>query len=414
MHKTGKREIVVFDVEGVLIPKNRYLLFELGGNLGLKRFLKIAFIGVLYELGLLPLKSALNKVFKNFKGLRKEHLLKVFRATPLMAEAEEVFEKLKNKGFKTVLISSGLPNFVVEDLALKLKADYAFGVELETVNDVLTGEVSGLATEPNGKLEVLKKVLEKEGLNFEKCVVVADDRNNAPMMVPKVLKIGFNPDFLIRFKADHVVAGSLTEVLPLITKENVEKHVWPSRNELVREAIHACGFTVPILSSLTGKWTVAILIATVTLIYAASELAMMKDKSLPLVSQIVRHAASHTELHEFAFAPIFFALGILLSLLLYPPEPGSAAIAIFALQDSAAAIFGKIIGKTEMPFNKGKTFEGSIAGFFFGLLAATCFTDFWKALAGAAAAMIVESLPLPLNDNLTVPLTVGAVLTLAV
>jgi dolichol kinase len=36
------------------------------------------------------------------------------------------------------------------------------------------------------------------------------------------------------------------------------------------------------------------------------------------------------------------------------------------------------------------------------------------ALLGAAVAMLIESMPLPLNDNLAVPLITGFVLTLAV
>jgi dolichol kinase len=48
---------------------------------------------------------------------------------------------------------------------------------------------------------------------------------------------------------------------------------------------------------------------------------------------------------------------------------------------------------------------------FFGFLATTFFVDSLKALAAAAVAMLVESLPLPLSDNLMVPLTAGFVLT---
>jgi hypothetical protein len=93
----------------------------------------------------------------------------------------------------------------------------------------------------------LKRILEREGLKEVSCVVVADDRNNLPMMLPRALKIGFNPDFLVRVKADYVVTGSLEEILPLIGVEKPESQRLPSRNEVLREFIHACGFTVPFL-----------------------------------------------------------------------------------------------------------------------------------------------------------------------
>jgi dolichol kinase len=90
----------------------------------------------------------------------------------------------------------------------------------------------------------------------------------------------------------------------------------------------------------------------------------------------------------------------------------SPAIAIFALGDSTASIFGRIYGKKTLPFNKGKTLEGSLIGFIFASLAGAFFTSPLKSLAGAVVAMIVECLPLPLNDNLITPLITGAALTL--
>ncbi|MGA2385765.1 MAG: hypothetical protein ABSG33_04445 [Candidatus Bathyarchaeia archaeon] len=69
-----------------------------------------------------------------------------------------------------------------------------------------------------------------------------------------------------------------------------------------------------------------------------------------------------------------------------------------------------------MPFNKGKTWEGSLAGVFFAFLAGMFFLPGKPliALAGAAIAMTVEVLPLPVNDNVLVPVITGAALSLLV
>jgi dolichol kinase len=329
-----------------------------------------------------------------------------------MPNVEEVFEELKREGWKTALISSGLPTFVVRDLASKLKVDYAFGFNLETRYGIVTGEISGEVIEHQGKLLVLKRILEAEEMITEKLVVVADDRNNAPILLPEALKIGYNPDFLVRVKADHVVTGSLVEVLPLIGVEKPRKEISLSKSTVFREAIHACGFTVPFLSSLVGNYAVALLIIAVTFLYAASEVAMMEGKRVPIISWIVHNAATKAELHEFATAPVFFALGILFTLLLFPISVSNAAIATFALGDSAAAIVGKTFGRKRLSFNKGKTLEGLAAGLFAGFLVALVYVNPLKALAAAATATIVESLPLPINDNLTIPLTTALVLTL--
>jgi len=47
-------------------------------------------------------------------------------------------------------------------------------------------------------------------------------------------------------------------------------------------------------------------------------------------------------------------------------------------------------------------------------LAGTFFVSPLRALAGAVVAMVVETLPLPANDNLTIPLITGFMLTFVV
>jgi dolichol kinase len=180
----------------------------------------------------------------------------------------------------------------------------------------------------------------------------------------------------------------------------------------VRESIHASGFLMPVIAGYVGLYAVALFIFIITLLYVMSELARMERKSLPIISGLTRVAATQPELYEFATAPIFFALGILLTLLLFPQPVSSAAIAIFAFGDSTASLFGKMLGRTPLALNRGKTLEGSIFGFLFAFLAGSFFVPLPLALAGAAVAMIVEYLPLPLNDNLFVPLTTALTLTI--
>jgi dolichol kinase len=218
---------------------------------------------------------------------------------------------------------------------------------------------------------------------------------------------------MILIKADNVVTGKLSRTLPVIN-EKPERRALPPRSNVLREMIHASGFFVPVLYSFIGFPAVALMICTVVALYVISELLRMGGKNLPLVSTVTRHAASQAELYEFAAAPVYFAVGILLALLLFRVPVSSAAIAIFALGDSTASIFGGMISKNPLPFNKGKTLEGSLAGFFFALLAGSFFIPPVWALVGAAVAMIVECLPLPVNDNILVPLCTGLVLALIV
>jgi HAD superfamily phosphoserine phosphatase-like hydrolase len=404
-----KPKLVVFDVEGVLIPKNRFF-FEVGKSLGFIRLVKILFFGLFYEAGILKLQSVLRHVFKESKGVELETLTLIFEKIPSTPFLKNIFSQIKMRNCKIALISSGLPTVIVKKLADAVGADYAYGIEVETKDGKLTGKIWGDAIEPEGKLKILSQILTAENLRLSDCIVVADDRNNRCIFLPGMLKIGFNPDFVIRVKADRVVNGKLSAIIPIIDGEP-HKRSFPSTNDFLREDIHASGIFMPVIASLIGVPIVGALIFTIALIYTISELWRLKGREFSFISAITRHAANQSELNGFAAAPLYFAFGILFTLLVFPHPASYAAIAMFCLGDSVASLFGGLIS-TSLPFNKGKTWEGSLAGFFFAFLAGTFFVSPLLAFIGAAIAMTVEVLPLPVNDNVLVPVITGVALTL--
>ncbi|MCK4304480.1 MAG: phosphatidate cytidylyltransferase [Candidatus Eisenbacteria sp.] len=99
-----------------------------------------------------------------------------------------------------------------------------------------------------------------------------------------------------------------------------------------------------------------------------------------------------------------------------------AAIAFLILGDSAAALVGKSIGRIRV---FGKTLEGSLACF------AVCMATGWvirlggqlqqnagldltmiQIVGGAVMATLIELLPVPLDDNIRIPLAAGFTMTL--
>lgn len=99
--------LIVFDVEGVLLPERHYFLSVTAKRLGPWGFLKVIVTGFLYMIGLLSIESTLKRVFKLFRGLTVDDLFQIYRGFPLMPSAKEVFETLNKAGYKTALISSG-------------------------------------------------------------------------------------------------------------------------------------------------------------------------------------------------------------------------------------------------------------------------------------------------------------------
>jgi len=407
-----KPQLIVFDVEGIIIPKRRYLLFEASQRVTIPSYIKILWAGLLYEAGLIKLETALRRIYNQLCGLPVDELFQLFKKIPLIPGVEKVFQQLKHEGYKTALISSGLPQIFIEELAAQLTADYAFGFELEALNGQVSGRISGDVIKPGGKALVLRKIMEKEGLTPADCVLVADDRNNLPMFSLCSTRIGYNPDFLLAYKSDNVVKGDLVEILPFLSAKTKTLRSSISRRDLLRENIHVAGFLVAFLTlhmNLSRFW-VAFVILMVTLVYIISELARMLGTNIPIVSTVTWNAALQPEVHEFVTAPIFFAFGIALALLLFPASVSYASIAVFTLGDGFATIFGKTIGRHVFPYNKGKKVEGTIFGFLFASLGASIFVDPLTAVLGAATAMIIETLPTPISDNLTIPLGAGLVM----
>jgi HAD superfamily phosphoserine phosphatase-like hydrolase len=404
-----KPRLIVFDVEGVLIPRNRFF-FLMGKALGFAQLIRVFFYGFLYETGLIPLKSAMKHLFSGARGISIETLVQIASKVPLVPGARAVFGQLKAQGYKTALITSGLPTLVAKLVADKLGADYAFGFEAEINGNKFTGEIWGDVIERNGKLAVLHRIVRDEQLEFSDCAVVADDRNNASIFLRDMLKIAYNPDFILRIKADNVVTGNISKILSVINGEP-KRRGKPSWNDVFRESIHASGVFIPVIAGAVGVPLVAVSIILVLGIYATSEYLRTEGKKMPLINFITRKAASQNELYQIVLAPVYFAIGILITLVIFPAPASSAAIAIFALGDSTASIFGRYLAKTPLPFNKDKSLEGSAAGFFFAFLAGSIFVSPLVALLGAAIAMFIEYLPLPINDNLLIPVITGLALT---
>jgi uncharacterized protein (TIGR00297 family) len=97
----------------------------------------------------------------------------------------------------------------------------------------------------------------------------------------------------------------------------------------------------------------------------------------------------------------------------------AAAWAIMALGDGMATVIGQAVGGSALPWNRQKTWSGFLSFAVAGTVGAYLLTR-WIApeipphrtlLVCAAASLIggvLESIPIPLDDNLTVPLVVGA------
>jgi HAD superfamily phosphoserine phosphatase-like hydrolase len=396
-------QMVVFDVEGVILPTQRYL-FEETTLLRRRGQLAVILDGFLYEVGIRRLKLSLERIYRRFRGVPIDDFVELFDRIELVPGTQEVMDELKKRNIRIALISSGIPELFVQKLAKKLAADYAVGPKLEVENGRLTGRIFGDIIDTNGKRNALSQILEAASIPPSDCIVVADDRNNLSMFQLGVLKVGFNPDFALASRSDYVIRGDLTEVLGIVLNEP-RKKASESKKDYVRESIHIGSFLLPLMCQFLGfnRFLLSTIIFFAGVGYIIGEIARFRGRNLPPFTTMTRWAATGSEHWNLATAPLYLALGVILCLAFFPPPSGYVGITIVTLGDGVAKIVGRRYGKTMIPFNKPKKLEGTLAGIAISVLVASIYTTPMKALLAAGIGMLVEALPTPVNDNLLIP-----------
>ncbi len=102
-------------------------------------------------------------------------------------------------------------------------------------------------------------------------------------------------------------------------------------------------------------------------------------------------------------------IGSLISILIFTKYVAIIALIFMSLGDTAAGLIGQKFGKHKVG---KKTWEGFLAGLIICFIVAINFPflPLKISLVGAFVAMIMELLPIPLDDNFKIPLGSGAIM----
>ena len=107
---------------------------------------------------------------------------------------------------------------------------------------------------------------------------------------------------------------------------------------------------------------------------------------------------------------ILFFLGIGFSLLVFPLKIAILSVIVVSVGDSLSTLVGVHWGRHKTKINPKKSWEGTLGGFFGVLMGCLLFTNLWMAIIAAGVGMIMELLPVRINDNLLIPFSVGIVI----
>ena len=106
-------------------------------------------------------------------------------------------------------------------------------------------------------------------------------------------------------------------------------------------------------------------------------------------------------------------IGSLISILIFTKYVAVIALIFMSLGDTAAGLIGQKFGRHKVG---NKTWEGFLAGLIICIIVAINFPflPLKISLVGALVAMIMELLPIPLDDNFKIPLGSGAIMMMLI
>ncbi|MEP0846132.1 MAG: phosphatidate cytidylyltransferase [Phycisphaerae bacterium] len=189
-------------------------------------------------------------------------------------------------------------------------------------------------------------------------------------------------------------------------------------DEVRRKTIHLSSALIPaIYAFISTELALAIL---TPLLAAALLLDLLRLRSAQVRSWVDRRMGNlfrREESRRLSGATYVLLAGVL-SIWLFPKRVAIVALFIMSVSDTLASLIGRRYGRTPL---LGKSLEGSAAHFASGVVVGILSLPAHPlaAVLGALTATLVEALPLSIgrhhvDDNLAVPLTCGAVMTLLI
>jgi phosphoserine phosphatase len=194
--------MVVFDLDGTLTQVDslwRYLHEALGtwerGQISAQRYLN----------GEISYKMWAEADAQCWAGASLPKVNRLLDGIPYREGAKDVFDELRRRGVKVVILSAGLSLFA-EKAAKELGADLAVANQLRTEDGRLTGGIE-VKVAVNNKGEMVREIASNFKIRLRDVALVGDRAFD--LAIPECLKIAFMPkDDGARSEAHYVVEST--------------------------------------------------------------------------------------------------------------------------------------------------------------------------------------------------------------
>ncbi len=191
--------------------------------------------------------------------------------------------------------------------------------------------------------------------------------------------------------------------------------------EINRKLFHMASLVLPIFYVFTSKVVAIIVLFIIAGSVIILDIARHYNPKVQVLvdkffSSIMR---PHEQSGTFRLSGSSYMMaGFFITAIVFPKGVAIASWLVLIVSDSCAALFGKKIGK---PNSYGKSVEGSVAFFVSAVLVCIIshlvvpyHTNFWALIFAAIGASAVEyySPQIGIDDNLTIPITFAALISI--
>ena len=183
-------------------------------------------------------------------------------------------------------------------------------------------------------------------------------------------------------------------------------------SEYKRKLIHLFNLAIPFgyLYVFPEKWVFVKLLSIVMVLFIIFDIlrhkvAWVKSLFSLFLDSMLR---SHEQEGKLTGAT-WVMIGAVISIILFSKPVAIIALIFMSLGDSAAGLIGQRYGKHKI---WNKSWEGFFGGLFVCIIIGMNYSllPITISLSGAVAAMVMEILPIPLDDNFKIPLGAGAIM----
>ena len=182
--------------------------------------------------------------------------------------------------------------------------------------------------------------------------------------------------------------------------------------EYIRKGIHLLNLAIPLsyFYVFTEKWEYLKILSLITLVFMVIDISR---HFVPLIKSIFsfffdKMLREH-ELKGKLTGATWVMIASCVSITLFSKPVAILSLVYMSLGDTAAGLIGQKYGKHRIG---NKTWEGFVAGLIVCIIIAINYDMLPKyiALSGALVAMIMEIMPIPLDDNFKIPLGSGGIM----